>query len=464
LNNLNGLFNIVLHDGNTEFPDDKLLYIVTKYGTFLRKDLGTVRSCTKVDTISFLKELKPYAELKIPQIQGSIFAIGLGFLGWIYNTYQTEGGMLIYYNSKTKEYLLHAPVQEVSYGGVHWDNRSEPISKGFIRMGTIHSHADMAAFHSGIDIDDEKSFDGLHITVGNLGEEIPSLVASIVVNGTRFPIKKENIQKYLGIKVVSDKNEIVNQEIQPSVYEDYQAWASDRNGAADGRFKKFRTRYCSYMGDNEMKFIIPNMEPGNFDFPHVWKERVKRSYYNTGIIYRVVNGKLVKSGNTRRIGFVPNNNNSLWGGADFDDSGYDYGSDYGVSDYGVSDYGCNRECNSDQIDSDQIDSDLNRLPHEDCYECIYRIIAEEALAQGIIEIEKLDKKKNKDLIGTKKLDKEKNIGDCSIDLNEKDYKDYEKLHIKSDDDYIDDVYFDKEGNIIDREGNIVEQLAKKEED
>jgi len=42
----------------------------------------------------------------------------------------------------------------------------------------------MTAFHSGVDDADEKSFDGVHITVGRL-DSVPEYSCSIVVQGTR---------------------------------------------------------------------------------------------------------------------------------------------------------------------------------------------------------------------------------------------------------------------------------------
>lgn len=42
------------------------------------------------------------------------------------------------------------------------------LDKGYEKAGSIHSHCDFSAFHSGVDDADEFGFDGLHITIGNV--------------------------------------------------------------------------------------------------------------------------------------------------------------------------------------------------------------------------------------------------------------------------------------------------------
>lgn len=49
-----------------------------------------------------------------------------------------------------------------------WEEYDKLLSDGYELIGTIHSHCDFAAFHSGVDDADEINFDGLHITVGKL--------------------------------------------------------------------------------------------------------------------------------------------------------------------------------------------------------------------------------------------------------------------------------------------------------
>jgi uncharacterized protein YbaR (Trm112 family) len=68
----------------------------------------------------------------------------------------------------------------------------------------------MSAFHSTTDDADEKSFDGLHITIGNVDEAFVSISASIVSNGTRFMVDPD---EYIdGVKLVLD----IDDEVEKS--------------------------------------------------------------------------------------------------------------------------------------------------------------------------------------------------------------------------------------------------------
>lgn len=49
-----------------------------------------------------------------------------------------------------------------------WKEYEKLLNDGYELIGTIHSHCDFAAFHSGVDDADEINFDGLHITIGKL--------------------------------------------------------------------------------------------------------------------------------------------------------------------------------------------------------------------------------------------------------------------------------------------------------
>lgn len=439
---MKSLFNIVFHDGNTKFPDDKILYIATKNGIFLRKDLGTIRSCIPVNKISFLKELTPYAELKIPQIDTRHISRALGFLKWVYATHHSEGGLIIYYNPQTHEYIIHAPKQKVSACAVNWDNTVESIPKDFIRMGTIHSHADMSAFHSGTDVQDEENFDGLHITMGHLGAETPTIVASVVVNGTRFPVSKEEIRRYLDINPIDETTEtkMVKKTDEAPIYEDYRAYLSKRNGAVKSNFPtRYNTVSYIYVGKNEMKFQIPNVQPRDLDFPHEWKNRVEKETYTGGGIYRVVNGKVVKLENNKQIGFVPSGNASFWSQDELNDFGYDN------FDYYKNPFGVNSNVGQHFGRSD----DLYPSPHPTCDDCMYKIIAEEAIEQGF-DFEEL-------------IEEDSSFsGDDPRLINEEEEVQHYGKHTSSDGNP-DSISFDEEGNIIDEDGNIVERLVKENE-
>jgi len=178
------MFNIYLYNEGEELPKDDVCYLITKNGILLKKKVGLMESLSKVDKISILGDLKPYAKLHIEKIPGPVFAKIYSFFKEVYKEFTSECVALLYYNTKTKKYKTYIPNQEVS--GASLDYVKDRTFKNHVLMCSIHSHASMAAFHSGTDSDDEKSFDGLHITIGKMNQDVLDISASIVANGTRF--------------------------------------------------------------------------------------------------------------------------------------------------------------------------------------------------------------------------------------------------------------------------------------
>lgn len=259
------MFPVILFDGKTQIPEnEKVCYLITKNGVYLYKNLNTIRSLTPVESISHLKEPESFAELKIPMIPKELIREATSYFRYVYKTCDSEGGLLIHYFPNLKKFKLHCPVQQVSSGGVHWDNRKEPLPKGAIRIGTIHSHASMSAFHSGTDVNDEKKFDGIHVTIGHMDEKIHSIVASIVVGGTRFVLDENKILKYLEIEVVKNDNN------ECTIYEDYQSTIPESGHNVNDITKNF-TLLNRFIND---KIIFnPLIDKDDDYFPEEWKNK-----------------------------------------------------------------------------------------------------------------------------------------------------------------------------------------------
>ena len=180
------MFKIVHLDGTQKIPDDDICYILAKSGTYLKKKVGLIESLTPVKNISILEDVQPYARMNIPKLTGEDFGKVMSFFKKVYEEFRSEAIVLLYYNSKKLKYKLYVPNQKVN--GASVDYVKGVSIKDHIQIGTIHSHADFSAFHSGVDDSDEEHFDGMHITIGNNMDNFPSISASIVVNGTRFAI------------------------------------------------------------------------------------------------------------------------------------------------------------------------------------------------------------------------------------------------------------------------------------
>ena len=178
------MFKVYINDGIGDLPKDDICYIIAKEGVFLKKKVGIMDSIAPVNTISILKSITPIAQMHIPKIPALMFAKIVDFFNQVYTKYQSEAIVLIFYNEKTKKYKIIPPTQTVSMTSIEY-KRSISI-KDFTMIGDIHSHASFSAFHSSTDTSDEKTFDGLHITIGNVNSRTVSISSSIVSNGYRF--------------------------------------------------------------------------------------------------------------------------------------------------------------------------------------------------------------------------------------------------------------------------------------
>jgi rubrerythrin len=180
------MFQVVINDGQTEMPKDDIYYVIGKEGIFLKKTMGVMDSLAPVKQISTLESVATSARMRISKIPGPKFAKVIEFFRAVYQEHYAEAIVLLFYDEEKKIHTIFPPQQKVSGGACDYD-RGISI-EGLTMIGTIHSHGGMSAFHSGIDDKDEETFDGLHITIGNMRDAEVSISASIVANGYRVMI------------------------------------------------------------------------------------------------------------------------------------------------------------------------------------------------------------------------------------------------------------------------------------
>ncbi len=181
------MFKVVLNDGQNEMPEDDIYYIIAKEGVYLKKKLGVMESLAPVSKISILKSVNSMAKMHITPIPGKWIAKVMEFFKAVYTEHRSEAIVLLFYNAETGKHKIVPPMQKVA--GASCDYDKGITIENYAMIGTIHSHGSMSAFHSGTDDKDEEHFDGLHITLGDLNEENPSISASIVANGYRVMIE-----------------------------------------------------------------------------------------------------------------------------------------------------------------------------------------------------------------------------------------------------------------------------------
>ncbi len=199
------MFPIIVNDGQTPFPSDDIYYIVCKEGIYLKKRLGVMESIAPVKEISILQSIDAMAKMHIRKIPAKQSKQVVNFFKAVYAEHYAEAIVLLFYNQKTKHHKIICPFQEVSGGSADY-NKAISI-EGYDMIGTIHSHAAMSAFHSGIDDADEKSFDGLHITFGNMRDDDISISASIVANGYRVIVDPRDYINQLEMTVDINEDE-----------------------------------------------------------------------------------------------------------------------------------------------------------------------------------------------------------------------------------------------------------------
>lgn len=178
------LFPIVAVDESTAEEVALPAFIVARDGLYLRKHSLLGKSQVQVDGVQHLPEAREYLEYELPKLPAELMGRVVGFFAAIWRTRRSEALVLLTWDGSA--FGLIVPEQQADWGSV--EHRLDPadVPVGVQLLGTIHSHADMTAFHSGTDEIDEVDVDGLHIVVGELDTARPSFSAAVVIDGKRF--------------------------------------------------------------------------------------------------------------------------------------------------------------------------------------------------------------------------------------------------------------------------------------
>lgn len=209
-------FPVYIYEEGLELPAQGVYFVVAGNGLFLHKDTGVVQAFVPVDNISILQELdaKTWVHSHLPKVPPSIILKIKEFFRLVVEKYHSEAEVTLYYNKETKEFLPYVSEQSVSMGGVQYKRKAAsqvPGMENCLRVGTIHSHCDFGAFHSGTDVGDEEDFDGIHLTFGHNDKEEFTIAASIVVNGHRAKVDPLTLAE--GIELVKPAGEEENENI-----------------------------------------------------------------------------------------------------------------------------------------------------------------------------------------------------------------------------------------------------------
>tara|TARA_R110000751_G_scaffold96275_2_gene187840 strand:+ start:4474 stop:5613 length:1140 start_codon:yes stop_codon:yes gene_type:complete len=109
----------------------------------------------------------------------------LSFFKWSYDETKSETQVRLLYNPDTKHWVAWAFPQEHGTGMTtkEIDNNQKDEQRaryvGYTNMGTVHHHCSTSAFQSGVDEANERSQDGIHITVGHMDKNIYDIDARV---------------------------------------------------------------------------------------------------------------------------------------------------------------------------------------------------------------------------------------------------------------------------------------------
>ena len=181
-------------------PDGALYYLVAAEGVYLVKRTGLYRSITRADRIVGPQSQAPALELDLPKIPRELMERVYGFFDAVYQKWQGEAIVLLFYDPDRRDFRVGVPRQTVrrfwyadgwiTEGHVEYDAMPRP--EGYLKIGDIHSHGKQSAFFSAVDDHDDQE-DGLRIVIGRLELEPPDVCASFVASGYRFPLRDDDV-------------------------------------------------------------------------------------------------------------------------------------------------------------------------------------------------------------------------------------------------------------------------------
>jgi hypothetical protein len=196
------LFPVVLKDEGFRPPDGaSTYYVLAANGLFLERQ--TPLFAASVPVAGAVPGLGPHQaalRLRFPRLPRALLERTLGFFRECYSRWQAEGIVILFYApgaERGKRFALRVPPQtirgRVERGRFRADLRVEYTACArpapqFVKLGTIHSHADLGPTASTIDADDECNETGLHIVAGYVHTAAPAFAAAFVVGRTRFAV------------------------------------------------------------------------------------------------------------------------------------------------------------------------------------------------------------------------------------------------------------------------------------
>lgn len=221
------MYPVYINEEGTKLPTDGEYYVVAGNGIWFRKDTGVFTGFIPVPSVAFLEDLDIRGDTikcVLPKIPHELVMKTKKFFVQVFKKYHAEACVVLYYDKETGKCTIKVPRQWNDHTAVRYIRPSFSHKEDGLAVGTIHSHCDFGAFHSGTDHIDESTFDGVHITFGDITNKVGmSISASIVLNGMRCRV--DPLVHLEGI--LADDEKQVYKITQPEGDVDFEAWAAE---------------------------------------------------------------------------------------------------------------------------------------------------------------------------------------------------------------------------------------------
>jgi hypothetical protein len=180
--------SVVVPQDETISPEPVPYYAATAKGWMVNVPnlfgVAQVLSNDPPPTLKEFEQLFHFGETKLPV---HVITQAHDFFRRIWNKQKTESSAFICYNDETKDFKLYIPEQYVSGTSVNHKMDVGAITGGYRAVGTIHSHCNFGAFHSGTDEHDMEGMPGIHITLGHVDQNEPEIAIGLSINDVIWP-------------------------------------------------------------------------------------------------------------------------------------------------------------------------------------------------------------------------------------------------------------------------------------
>jgi hypothetical protein len=167
-------------------------YIATRKGwmTNMPTLFGIAQTSLKGDNPT-LPETPTRFELNDRKFPEYLLKQAHSFFRAVWNKQRTESSLYITYHRERDQFNLWCPEQYVSLTSVN--HKLDPLKGGWTVAGTIHSHCNFGAFHSGTDKHDMEGTPGLHITIGHVDRDEPEYALALSLGDHKFDVEYADI-------------------------------------------------------------------------------------------------------------------------------------------------------------------------------------------------------------------------------------------------------------------------------